>query len=137
MTNQCQALFSLGSQGMTRMDCNSQGFSPFSSQKRLRIHVQVWHSVHGTDDLTSPPKDGALSWFIYPILNVPWGERKSEFNLSRCCQLNSDFFPPIQFPVGRPRRESNRGPCAPKASALTTAPRSPFARVNLWQVRTN
>ena len=109
---------------MTRTDWDSQGFSPFSSRNWLRIHVQVWLSVQGTDGLTSPPKDGALSWFIYPILNVPWGERKSEFNL-QMLPIKFRLFPPIQFPVGRPRRESNRGPCAPKASALTTAPRSP------------
>ena len=26
--------------------------------------------VHWTSDFTSPPKDGILSWFNYPILNV-------------------------------------------------------------------
>ena len=103
--------------GLGQPGVNTLLFSKLTASNMYRYGS----SVHGTDGLTSPPKDGALSWFIYPILNVPWGERKSEFNL-QMLPIKFRLFPPIQFPVGRPRRESNRGPCAPKASALTIAP---------------
>ena len=35
--------------------------NPTLNETDCEIHVQVFLSVHGTDGLTSPPKDGILS----------------------------------------------------------------------------
>ncbi len=48
--------------------------------------------IHGTEGLTSPPKDGILLWFMYPKLSLTLGRPVVWIWPTKCCQSILDIF---------------------------------------------